>query len=118
MDEPTKPKSFYMDLEELGPEHSVAFLIEEFFNRHLFPNKDDVHKFATSDLKIKNLYVYAENVHRYLLSNAEKEFNEYVTKIVSILKGDVTSESDTSTAAALLISTLADHHLIRWFKEI
>lgn len=120
MTKPIKKKiePFYPKMEKLGIEYSIAFLVEEYFNKYMFPEKETLVKFAESRLESKNLYAYAKLICAESIFKHNDEFSEYVYNVTELLNGDSKSGSDVGKAVEVFETALADNHLIRWFREI
>ena len=107
---------FNLKLENLGPEHTVGFLSEEFFDRVLFPNMDSIAAFVKSETMTTNLYVYANNVWIYTENNLRDQFEHYVDAVIDILEGNKEIDADREQASKYIKDYITEHKLIKWFK--
>ena len=102
-----------LPLSKLGVEHSVSFIVAEFFERYLSKRKDSIQEWANEDTK--TLYTYAKSAVEYAKFAFTDTLTAYLDKTAELLEA---SENEREKVTEAFTNALADNHLYSWYREL
>ena len=107
---------FYPNLTKWGPEYTVAFLSDEFFEMYISPDMKKIHQ--SISLSRKHFKEYSEKVWECILAEHGYAVKQYIDSIIRTLDGDKENEIDRTKALGYMKDYINEHKLIKLFRTI